>query len=332
MSETNFTKNGVTSPFFGATGLTGATEASRYVGGTESDAPAAGTFEVGDFVIAHDGKTWICTVAGSPGTWVDAGGSGGSGTVTSVKLTAPAEFSVAGSPITTAGELAITKAVQNANKVWAGPTTGADAEPAFRALVVADIPAGLPYLASMLASSKILVGDGVNVAAPVAMGGDVEIDNTGVTTIATNAITNVKIAANAGITLSKLEAVASGNILVGNGSNNLAEVVMSGDTGIDNTGAVTIGNGKVMRAKLGGAEQLLLPYKVASDALSSESSTSTVSVAGMVSTDVVTANIKSSSNAVSIQKITSGTGSFVVLMSGDPGAASEINYVAYHTV
>lgn len=66
----------------------------------------------------------------------------GDGTVTSVALTAPTEFSVAGSPITTAGTLAVTKATQSANTVWAGPTTGAAAQPAFRALVAADI-AGL---------------------------------------------------------------------------------------------------------------------------------------------------------------------------------------------
>ena len=67
----------------------------------------------------------------------------GNGTVTSVAQTVPAEFSVANSPITAAGTLAITKAVQNANKVWAGPTNGADAQPTFRALVTADLPAAV---------------------------------------------------------------------------------------------------------------------------------------------------------------------------------------------
>ncbi len=67
---------------------------------------------------------------------------GGGGSVTSVAQTVPVEFSIAGSPITTSGTLAISKVVQNANKVWAGPTTGTDADPAFRALVTADMPAG----------------------------------------------------------------------------------------------------------------------------------------------------------------------------------------------
>ena len=75
----------------------------------------------------YDGAAWV---AGSA-----------SGTVTSVALTVPAELSVSGSPITTAGTLAVTKATQSANVVWAGPTSGGAAQPAFRALVAADIPA-----------------------------------------------------------------------------------------------------------------------------------------------------------------------------------------------
>lgn len=76
------------------------------------------------------------------GTNVAAVTSGtGSGTVTSVAASVPAEFSIAGSPVTTIGTLAITKANQAANLVWAGPASGAAAQPAFRALVAADIPA-----------------------------------------------------------------------------------------------------------------------------------------------------------------------------------------------
>lgn len=62
------------------------------------------------------------------------------GTVTSVAATVPSEFTVTGTPITTAGTLAINKVVQPAGTVWAGPTTGANAAPNFRALVDTDIP------------------------------------------------------------------------------------------------------------------------------------------------------------------------------------------------
>lgn len=53
-------------------GLTGATAATRYVGGTTSGAPASGTFALGDFVIDQTGLVWVCTTAGSPGTWANA--------------------------------------------------------------------------------------------------------------------------------------------------------------------------------------------------------------------------------------------------------------------
>lgn len=59
--------------------------------------------------------------------------------VTSVGVSTPAEMQVANSPITSAGTLAITWTTQNANLVFAGPTTGI-AAPGFRALTSTDIP------------------------------------------------------------------------------------------------------------------------------------------------------------------------------------------------
>lgn len=51
-------------------GLTGATAATRYVGGTASGPPTTGTFAAGDFVVDLTGAIWICLTAGTPGTWV----------------------------------------------------------------------------------------------------------------------------------------------------------------------------------------------------------------------------------------------------------------------
>jgi hypothetical protein len=53
-----------------------------------------------------------------------------------------------------------------------------------------------------LADGKIYVGDATNAAAEVSLSGDITMTNTGVTTIANNAVTNVKIAA--GIDATKL--------------------------------------------------------------------------------------------------------------------------------
>jgi len=61
----------------GATGLPGATAASRHAGATASGAPVSGTFAVGDFIVDQTGLMWVCTAAGTPGTWVQVGGSSG---------------------------------------------------------------------------------------------------------------------------------------------------------------------------------------------------------------------------------------------------------------
>lgn len=58
---------------FAPGGLTGATQASRYVGATTSGAPASGTFAVGDYVVSRDGYIWVCTAAGTSGTWHQVG-------------------------------------------------------------------------------------------------------------------------------------------------------------------------------------------------------------------------------------------------------------------
>lgn len=71
--------------------------------------------------------------------------------VSSISLTVPTEFQVTGSPGTT---LAITKDTEIKNTVWAGPTTGADAEPTFRALVAAD----LSTVACLLTTGQTVAG------------------------------------------------------------------------------------------------------------------------------------------------------------------------------
>jgi hypothetical protein len=67
----------------------------------------------------------------------------GGGTVTSVGLadtsTTPI-YTVSGSPVTTSGTLDITLNTQLANTVFAGPTSGGASQPAFRAIVPADVP------------------------------------------------------------------------------------------------------------------------------------------------------------------------------------------------
>jgi len=54
----------------GATGLPGATAASRHAGATALGAPTSGTFAMGDYVVDQSGSIWFCTTAGSPGNWI----------------------------------------------------------------------------------------------------------------------------------------------------------------------------------------------------------------------------------------------------------------------
>lgn len=63
----------------------------------------------------------------------------GVGTVTSISANGNILFTVGGSPITESGTFTFTLSNQAANKIFAGPTTGAAASPTFRALVKEDI-------------------------------------------------------------------------------------------------------------------------------------------------------------------------------------------------
>ena len=101
-----------------------------------------------------------------------------------------------------------------------------------------------------LNNSKILVGNGSNVATGVTLSGHATLSNTGQLTLAAACVNDSKIAANAAISLNKLAAVTSANFIVGNASNVAAGVAMSGDCTLANTGAVTIANGAINNAKI----------------------------------------------------------------------------------
>lgn len=71
------------------------------------------------------------------------GGAAGSGTVTSVGLTAPTGvFSVSGTPITTSGDLDLSLQNQMQHKFFGGPYDLSDSVPAFRSLQPDDLPSG----------------------------------------------------------------------------------------------------------------------------------------------------------------------------------------------
>jgi hypothetical protein len=106
----------------------------------------------GSGVSSLNGLTGALTLVGGSGITVTPSGSNitisstGGGTVTSVGLadtSATPIFTVSGSPVTTSGTLDLTLSTQSANTLFAGPSSGGAAQPSFRTLVAADIPANL---------------------------------------------------------------------------------------------------------------------------------------------------------------------------------------------
>ena len=101
-----------------------------------------------------------------------------------------------------------------------------------------------------LSDANILVGTATgNAKVPVT--GDVTMANTGITSIATNAITTTKIA-DAAVTTSKLETLPDANILVGTATGN-AKVPVTGDVTMANTGVTTIAANAVTTSKISDA-------------------------------------------------------------------------------
>jgi hypothetical protein len=57
---------------FGPKGLPGAVAATRFVGANASGPPVSGTWATGDVATDQSGGLWVCTAAGTPGTWANA--------------------------------------------------------------------------------------------------------------------------------------------------------------------------------------------------------------------------------------------------------------------
>jgi hypothetical protein len=96
-----------------------------------------GTNNYANLPIGSTGQ--ILTVVGGTAAWSTPAAGGVTSVAFADDSTTPI-YSVSGSPITSSGTLGITLTTQNANTVFAGPTTGSAAEPTFRSLVSADIP------------------------------------------------------------------------------------------------------------------------------------------------------------------------------------------------
>lgn len=179
-----------------------------------------------------------------------------------------------------------------------------------------------------LASGHILVGSAAGVATDVAMSGDATMANTGALTIANGAITNAKVSASAAIAFSKLAALTSAHILVGNGSNVATDVAMSGDATLANTGAITIANGAVSKAKLASTLQPAGVIKFAAlHQTTGGAAAEAITVTGALNTDLAFVQLADDgTNNVAVLSAAVTADTLTVTFSADPGADAKIYY------
>jgi len=161
-------------------------------------------------VLTFNGTQWIAKAPSSAGS------------VTSVTLTMPSLFSVAGSPVTGAGTLGVTLANQAPNTVFAGPATGSAAGvPGFRALTTADLPAN----AYILNTTTAQTGASFNIAGAGTIGQSLTVTGA------------MRLVGSAGIPTSLLGRAANGDVS-NMGINSTTLSVTTGVLGANNTTAV----------------------------------------------------------------------------------------------
>lgn len=134
-------------------------------------------------------------------------------------------YTISGSPVTSSGTLTFTLATQAANLVFAGPTTGAATQPTFRALVVADLPTGIPNANLANSSLTVTAGTGLSGGGSVSLGGSVTLSLTTPVTAANGGTGQTTYAvgdllyASTTSALSRLADVAAGSYLRSGGTN-----------------------------------------------------------------------------------------------------------------
>jgi hypothetical protein len=113
-----------------------ATASTNIAGGTANQIPYQTGAGATSFVVAPTVANTYLEWSGSAFQW----SANPLGSVTSVGLALPAEFTISNSPVTSSGTLTGAWANATENYVFAGPATAPAGTPSFRALVSADIP------------------------------------------------------------------------------------------------------------------------------------------------------------------------------------------------
>ena len=164
---------------------------------------------VNDSNTPGNGKYYGTDNTGTRGWYTLSGG----GSVSSVGLTMPSDFTVSGSPVTTTGTFGVTYATQGQRKFFAGPTSGADAAPTFRLMAATDLPSTAVTAGSYGSNYQV---------------GSFTVDAQG----------RLTAAANVSISFNAISPITStGDLIVGNGTNSATRLP------IGSSGTILTSNG-----------------------------------------------------------------------------------------
>lgn len=119
-----------------------------------------------------------------------------------------------------------------------------------------------------------------------------------------------------------LPALADGKLWIGNGSNVATARTLSGDTTVSTTGVVTISADAVTKSKLApGVRASDIVVYSGKYSYAGGGTIITISVPGLLSTDVVFSQIQSSANLANVEKVTPSADTITVELDGNPGVS-----------
>lgn len=191
--------------------------------------------ETGAVTLTSSGATIVITTPTGNTINLEAGGSAGVSSFTG--------DGVVLSNSSSTGAVTATLESIAKNIVLAGPSSGSNATPTFRALVGADLPNPSATTLGGIESYVAVSHQWINT-----------ISTSGVPSSSQPAFSDI----SGNITAAQSLALTDTHIYVGNGSNQPADVAMSGDATLADTGALTIGNNKITYAKMQQASTVTL--------------------------------------------------------------------------
>ena len=182
--------------------------------------------------------------------------------------------------------------------------------------------AGIAYSKlATLTNGNIILGNSASIATSTAVTGDVTISNTGVTAIASGVIVDADINASAGIAYSKLAALTSGNIILGNNSVATSTAV-TGDVTISNTGVTAIASGVIVNADIDAAAAIVDTKLATISTAGKVSNSSTTATDANTASSIVARNASGNFTAGTITAALTGTASGNLVSGGVLGTPS----------